>query len=96
MGAVGHLDEMKDAGLAGRVEKAVELIDGGTARRSTPRPWPTSAPMPRRRTLEAARNTRARRTAPLPLCFFNRLHGRAGHRTRWRPPPRQVRRVPPS
>ncbi|WP_326796532.1 hypothetical protein OG946_14515 [Streptomyces sp. NBC_01808] len=35
--------------------------------------------------LEAARATRPRRTAPLPLCFFNPLHGRATHRTRWRP-----------
>ncbi|AUH42432.1 hypothetical protein [Streptomyces sp. CMB-StM0423] len=35
--------------------------------------------------LEAARTTRPRRTAPLPLCFFNPLHGRAAHRTRWRP-----------
>jgi hypothetical protein len=36
--------------------------------------------------MEAARNTRPRRTGPpLPLCFFNPLHGRATHRTRWRP-----------
>lgn len=35
--------------------------------------------------LEAARTTRPRRTTPLPLCFFNPLHGRATHRTRWRP-----------
>ncbi|MFF0728646.1 hypothetical protein [Streptomyces sp. NPDC004134] len=35
--------------------------------------------------LEAARTTRPRRTTALPLCFFNPLHGRATHRTRWRP-----------
>lgn len=35
--------------------------------------------------LEAARTTRPRRSAPLPLCFFSPLHGRAAHRTRWRP-----------
>ncbi|MEO3768567.1 hypothetical protein [Streptomyces sp. B8F3] len=35
--------------------------------------------------MEAARTTRPRRTTPLPLCFFNPLHGRATHRTRWRP-----------
>lgn len=36
--------------------------------------------------MEAARDTRPRRTGPpLPLCFFNPLHGRAAHRTRWRP-----------
>ncbi|XLE02432.1 hypothetical protein QBL21_31150 [Streptomyces sp. 184] len=35
--------------------------------------------------MEAARTPRPRRTVPLPLCFFNPLHGRATHRTRWRP-----------